>query len=559
MKKFFALILMAVIILAMCGCEEDLLLASPNTSPTAGSTTSATTPAETEPSVSIPSHTIPTQTQPVETTTPSAIPTEPVATEPAPSIPGTEPTDPEQTVPETTVHTHTYTATATAPTCTENGYTIHTCACGDSYQDSEVKATGHSYNAQVTAPTCTAKSYTTHTCTCGDSYKDSETPATGHSYTGKVTKEASCTATGVKTYTCKCGDSYTEKIAKLEHSYTAKEFAPTCVEKGYTVHTCSCGDSYKDSYTNATGVHSYGEWTVTTAHSCTQDEISTKSCHCGLSESKVTKYADHSFSEWVVEQEATCVQNQVSARSCTYCNGKEVQVTAPATDAHQFDWVGYCEVCNLKNGHEAPVLEPPVFDVFQGKLGIYEYKNLEQRYWYNDHNPAWIGVFTTEKSANMEAEIKAKFQEHFGYTPNEEVVCTYVGDYFLDGQTTATSVYQYTISDATYTLLECDFYHVYTQLCTDGSGWVGFAVEGNMDTMPTGPEIWDLVEESNQIFMDWTGYDWEYIQANKGEKFWYYMLSEAGTMRTRDGELVEVVFRYIRGINMPVDTPPPID
>jgi hypothetical protein len=40
---------------------------------------------------------------------------------------------------------------------------------------------GHSYNAVVTAPTCTEGGYTTHTCTrCGDSYTDSETSATGH-------------------------------------------------------------------------------------------------------------------------------------------------------------------------------------------------------------------------------------------------------------------------------------------------------------------------------------------------------------------------------------------
>lgn len=42
-------------------------------------------------------------------------------------------------------HTHSYTTAVTAPTCTEKGYTTHTCACGDSYKDTYTKALGHSY------------------------------------------------------------------------------------------------------------------------------------------------------------------------------------------------------------------------------------------------------------------------------------------------------------------------------------------------------------------------------------------------------------------------------
>ena len=40
-------------------------------------------------------------------------------------------------------HIHSYTSTVTAPTCTEPGYTTHTCACGDSFVDSYVDAAGH--------------------------------------------------------------------------------------------------------------------------------------------------------------------------------------------------------------------------------------------------------------------------------------------------------------------------------------------------------------------------------------------------------------------------------
>ena len=52
-------------------------------------------------------------------------------------------------------HPHSYTPTITPPTCTERGYTTHTCACGESYVDSYVKETGHNCENGV----CTA---------CGD-------------------------------------------------------------------------------------------------------------------------------------------------------------------------------------------------------------------------------------------------------------------------------------------------------------------------------------------------------------------------------------------------------
>ena len=49
--------------------------------------------------------------------------------------------------------------------------------CGEAYGDFGK----HRYDAVVTAPTCTEKGYTTHTCSsCKDSYVDSYTPAAGH-------------------------------------------------------------------------------------------------------------------------------------------------------------------------------------------------------------------------------------------------------------------------------------------------------------------------------------------------------------------------------------------
>ena len=77
-----------------------------------------------------------------------------------------------------------------------------------------VEAHEHSYTAVVTPPTCTEKGYTTHTCSCGDSYVDTYVDALGHAWdNGTVTKQPTATETGIKTFTCtRCSATKTETI-----------------------------------------------------------------------------------------------------------------------------------------------------------------------------------------------------------------------------------------------------------------------------------------------------------------------------------------------------------
>lgn len=69
------------------------------------------------------------------------------------------------------------------PTCTADGCTYgEVCAdCGEVLVVSEtIEAEGHDHEAVITAPTCTERGYTTHTCHCGDSYVDSYTDTLDH-------------------------------------------------------------------------------------------------------------------------------------------------------------------------------------------------------------------------------------------------------------------------------------------------------------------------------------------------------------------------------------------
>ena len=182
----------------------------------------------------------------------------------------------------------------------------------------------HSYKAVVTAPTCTEKGYTTHTCACGDSYVDTYVDALGHAWdNGKVTKEPTETETGVKTFTCtRCGETKTETIPKLthEHSYKAVVTAPTCTEKGYTTHTCACGDSYVDTYVDALG-HAWDNGKVTKPATEAEDGVKTFTCtRCGETKTEtipatgvmdVTKMFTDVSHSWADDGIQYCVTHQL--------------------------------------------------------------------------------------------------------------------------------------------------------------------------------------------------------------------------------------------------------
>ena len=153
--------------------------------------------------------------------------------------------------------------TAVAPTCTTEGKTggEHCARCGKILTaQAIIPATGHSHTAVVTAPTCTAQGYTTHTCACGDVYTNTYTTALGHTVVDDAAVAPTCAQTGKTAgkHCSVCGEVLVaqEIIPTIAHSYESAVTAPNCTDKGYTTYTCSCGASYKDNYTDVLG-HTY--------------------------------------------------------------------------------------------------------------------------------------------------------------------------------------------------------------------------------------------------------------------------------------------------------------
>lgn len=94
--------------------------------------------------------------------------------------------------------------TSKAATCTADGTQVRKCSKCSYSEEKAIAKTGHKYTDKIVAPTCTEKGYTKHTCSvCKDSYNDKETNAKGHTFTSKKIGN-------YMTYICSdCGFMYT--------------------------------------------------------------------------------------------------------------------------------------------------------------------------------------------------------------------------------------------------------------------------------------------------------------------------------------------------------------
>ena len=186
---------------------------------------------------------------------------------------------------------------------------------------SHVETTGHDYTDTVTAPTCTEQGYTIHACTdCGYAYMDTRVSALGHSFTDYVRSEDGTTETAK----CDRCDATDKRAVAEEHNYTDTVTAPTCTEQGYTTHTCNdCGHSYTDSYVPALG-HSFTTYTANGDATCTQD--GTKTAKCGRCDATDTKpdtgsRLGHELTA-TAAKEPTCTEDGNSAYwTCGRCGG----------------------------------------------------------------------------------------------------------------------------------------------------------------------------------------------------------------------------------------------
>ena len=186
-------------------------------------------------------------------------------------------------------HVHSYTDRVVPPTCTETGYTRHTCSCGDYYDDTPIPMIPHTMGAWIidTPPTCTTSGRKHTECTeCGAEIENVYMSPLTHNYTATVTRQVSCTTPGIITHACdRCGDSYLTYVY-AEHNYVlTSRTEATCVADGHIVYTCTvCEDSVVETIE---GGHTYEAEITTPATNQTEGLITYTCSICGDSYTEV--------------------------------------------------------------------------------------------------------------------------------------------------------------------------------------------------------------------------------------------------------------------------------
>ena len=159
-------------------------------------------------------------------------------------------------------HTHSYKDVVTAPTCTEKGYTTHTCACGDSYVDTYTDPLGHDLkdNAAVAATCTTAGTTAGKHCTRCDYKEGMETiAALGHDLKDDAAVAATCTTAGTTAgkHCTRCDyKEGMETIAALGHAWDEGKVTKEATEttQGSMTYTCTRCPATKRDILPASGL-----------------------------------------------------------------------------------------------------------------------------------------------------------------------------------------------------------------------------------------------------------------------------------------------------------------
>lgn len=361
----------------------------------------------------------------------------------------------------------------------------------------------------------------------GDSSNKTLTETTGGINTSETASEVSAEQT-VSTEEPKNQNEVTSNKQETAHAHKHNKksvVSPTCSEKGYTVYRCACGDSYTADYKDAYGHSVIVDKAV--ACNCTK-EGKTEGSHCSVCNAvlvaqKQLSAKGHSWSKWTVIKSAS-----------VGVKGEEKRI---------------CSSCKISETRSIAAIAQDEYEVFKKKIGVYYTDNVKYEYLKNHFDySAYIQVYTLSKSSNNEKGITSEFENYFGFKATAKVSVENIGTYLVDGK--VQTVYSYSIDDKTYPFVDHALYDVYHQICVDGvSHWVGFAIEGGNDDdwgeLMSTPKVQALKKEMYKNFYEKTGHSAEYIASHEDD-FCMGWISQAGTMRTSDGKLIEVLYIYCR-------------
>ena len=178
----------------------------------------------------------------------------------------------------------------------------------------------HNYIITSVPPTETEDGYTIYNCSaCGDAYTEVH-----HNYSEwKTTEKATCTESGTKVHICTvCGEEETIEIPATGHTEVVDEAVEaTCIKTGLTEgkHCSVCNTVIRaQEVVPATGKHSFGDWKITKAATCTAEGTQTRTCSgCGKVETQTIAKTAHKYVNTVVR--STYTAQGYTLHKCSVC------------------------------------------------------------------------------------------------------------------------------------------------------------------------------------------------------------------------------------------------
>ena len=243
-----------------------------------------------------------------------------------------------------TVEEHVYNDVVTPPTCTQNGYTTHTCPnCGDSYKDSETGKSPHSFGdwETIQAPTCEQGGSRKRVCAVCKYTETENLNPNGHEWEDNYTvdKEPTCQSDGSQSIHCKNCDAAkdSQTIPRVDHKYTnyVSNHDATCTKDGTKTASCDFGCGNTDTLPDDGSMleHDY-EWTYHNDAACEKNGTETGVCKdCGdkTTREKAGTALEHQPGDWIIDTAATETSDGKKHKECTVC-GKVLETeTIPAT------------------------------------------------------------------------------------------------------------------------------------------------------------------------------------------------------------------------------------
>ena len=103
----------------------------------------------------------------------------------------------------------------------------------------------HEYKEEIVSPTCTEDGYTIHSCECGDSYIDNYVAAKHLELKETILTVDDCETVGLKKIECtKCDYSEEIEFDEIKHDIVETRKEPTCGTSGYIDKKCSICDKF---------------------------------------------------------------------------------------------------------------------------------------------------------------------------------------------------------------------------------------------------------------------------------------------------------------------------